>query len=208
MQVCRRDTAELVRRIRVQTVGARQVHVPHFQAVGSALLRRQRLQISYHGRGRDERRERDVSPQRLIHYRDNWYLDAWCHMRRGLRSFAVDAILLAQVLDRAAIDVAEHELDEVLGAGYGIFAGREVQWATLRFSVERARWVAAETWHRLQKGRFDADGSYLLELPYADPRELVMDILRHVPEVEVLGPDGLREAVEEKLRLAVSRITL
>ncbi len=199
--------AEIARRIHVQTVGARKVHLPHFQAVGTALLRRQRLHISYHGRGRDERRERDVSPQRLIHYRDNWYLDAWCHMRRGLRSFAVDAIESAQVLDRAAIDVPEHELDEVLGAGYGIFAGREVQWATLRFSAERARWVAAETWHRQQKGRFDVDGSYLLELPYADPRELVMDILRHVPEVEVLGPVGLREAVGEKLRAGVAKMS-
>ena len=197
---------EVTRRIHVQTVGARKVHLPHFQAVGSALLRRQRLQIEYHGRGRNQAQQREVSPQRLIHYRDNWYLDAWCHLRQALRSFSVDAIREVQVLERAAIDVPETELDIVLGAGYGIFAGREVQWAQLRFSPERARWVAAETWHPNQKGRFDADGSYLLELPYADPRELVMDILRHVPEVEVVGPAGLREAVEERLRAGVEKM--
>ena len=178
---------EVTRRIHVQTVGARKLHLPHFQAVGSALLRRQRLQIEYHGRGSNQTQQREVSPQRLIHYRDNWYLDAWCHLRQALRSFSVDAIRQVQVLQRKAIDVPETELDNVLGAGYGIFAGREVQWAQLRFSPERARWVAAETWHPKQHGRFEADGSYLLELPYADPRELVMDILRHVPEVEVLG---------------------
>ena len=189
--------AEVTRRIHVQTVGARKVHLPHFQAVGSALLRRQRLQIEYHGRGRNQAQQREVSPQRLIHYRDNWYLDAWCHLRQALRSFSVDAIRQVQVLERKAIDVPETELDSVLGAGYGIFAGREVQWAQLRFSPERARWVAAETWHPNQKGHFDADGSYLLELPYADPRELVMDILRHVPVVEVVGPQGLRVAVGE-----------
>ena len=198
--------AEVTRRIHVQTVGARKVHLPHFQAVGSALLRRQRLQIEYHGRGRNQAQQREVSPQRLIHYRDNWYLDAWCHLRQALRSFSVDAIRQVQVLERKAIDVPETELDSVLGAGYGIFAGREVQWAQLRFSPERARWVAAETWHPNQKGRFDADGSYLLELPYADPRELVMDILRHVPEVEVLGPRGLREAVGERLRAGVEKM--
>ena len=200
--------AELVRRIRVQTVGARQVHVPHFQAVGSALLRRRRLQISYHGRGRNQVQAREVSPQRLIHYRDNWYLDAWCHWRNALRSFAVDAVLAAQVLDRAAIDVDEAELDAVLGAGYGIFAGREVQWARLRFSAERARWVAAETWHPAQRGRFDASGCYLLDLPYADPRELVMDILRHVPEVEVLGPEELRKEALKKLQAGIYKLTL
>lgn len=197
--------AEIVRRIRVQTVGARRVHLPHFQAVGTALLQRKRLQIAYHARGRDQTTEREVSPQRLIHYRDNWYLDAWCHLRRGLRSFAVDAMRSAQVLDRKAIDVSEHRLDATLGGGYGIFAGRKVRWATLRFKPERARWVGAESWHPKQHGRFEADGSYVLRLPYADPRELVMDILRHVPEVEVVGPAGLRQEVAQRLQVAVEK---
>ena len=52
-------------------------------AVAGALMRR-RLAIAYHGRERDATTVRKVSPQRLTHYRDNWYLDAWCHSRRGL----------------------------------------------------------------------------------------------------------------------------
>ena len=90
---------EVQRRIRIQTVGAREFHLDHFQAVGSALLRRKRLIIRYHARGTDEVTEREVSPQRLNHYRDNWYLDAWCHMRDGLRAFSVDAIEHAEILD-------------------------------------------------------------------------------------------------------------
>jgi predicted DNA-binding transcriptional regulator YafY len=199
-------TAELALRIRVQTVGARPIHLPHFQSLGSALLRRQRLQIVYHGRSRDRAQAREISPQRLIHYRSNWYLDAWCHWREALRSFAVDAIQSTLVLDRAAIEVPMTELDETLGAGYGIFAGREVQWAVLRFTAERARWVAAEGWHPKQRGRFEADGSYLLELAYADPRELVMDILRHLPEVEVLRPASLADEVEKKIRAALEKM--
>lgn len=199
--------ADLARRIRVQTVGARPLHLPHFQAVGSALLRRQRLLIDYHGRGRDAAIEREVSPQRLIHYRDNWYLDAWCHLRGALRSFSADAIRRVEVLDRAAIDVPDGELDDVLGSGYGIFAGRDVQWARLRFTPQRARWVAAERWHLQQRGEFDDSGHYVLDLPYADPRELVMDILRHVPEVEVLAPQGLADLVMEKLLAGVRGIT-
>jgi predicted DNA-binding transcriptional regulator YafY len=198
---------ELARRIRVQTVGARKVHVPHFQALGTALLRRQRLMIEYHGRSRNESQRREVSPQRLMHYRDNWYLDAWCHLRTALRSFSVDSIREVQVLDRTAADVSDQELDEVLGSGYGIFSGRHVQWATLRFTAERARWIAAETWHPKQRGRFEQDGRYVLELPYADPRELLMDILRHVPEVEVLGPEDLRGAMKEKLQMGLHGLT-
>jgi predicted DNA-binding transcriptional regulator YafY len=199
--------AEVARRIRIQTVGARRLHLPHFQAVGSALLRRKRMAIAYQGRGSALRSEREVSPQRLIHYRDNWYLDAWCHLRQALRSFSVDALLAVQVLDRAATEVPDTELDAELGAGYGIFAGRSVQWARLRFSPERARWVAAETWHPQQRGQWDAQGHYLLELPFADPRELEMDVLRHLPHVQVLGPDSLRDAVRTKVMQGLPSLT-
>jgi predicted DNA-binding transcriptional regulator YafY len=132
-------TEEVARRIKVQTVGARRVHLPHFQAVGSALLLRQRLVIAYHGRGRDEAGEREVSPQRLVHYRDNWYLDAWCHLRGDLRSFSVDAIHGATVLATKADDVPEATLDEVLGSGYGIFSGKATKVAKLRFTSRSSR---------------------------------------------------------------------
>ena len=201
------EAAELARRIRVQTVGARTVHQPHFQAIGSALLQRRRLVIMYHGRGRDLTLEREVSPQRLIHYRDNWYLDAWCHLRKGLRSFSVDAIRQVQTLNQPAIAVADTELDAVLGSGYGIFSGKRVRWAKLRFTPERAKWVAAEIWHPKQRGRFDTEGRWVLQLPYADSRELVMDILRHVPEVEVVEPRALREEVRNKLLAGLGRVT-
>ena len=69
-------------------------------------------------------------------------------------------------------------------------------------ALGRRRELASEA-----EGRFEADGSYRLRLPYTDPTELVMDILRHVPEVEVLGPEGLRALVEEKLRAALARVT-
>ncbi|MDE2615221.1 MAG: WYL domain-containing protein, partial [Burkholderiales bacterium] len=97
-----RASEEAARRIRVATLAARPMNLPHFQAIGTALLRRERAVLRYRSRGRDETSEREVSPQRLIHYRDNWYLDAWCHLRGALRSFSVDAVTHVQVLERRA----------------------------------------------------------------------------------------------------------
>ncbi|MCB0066838.1 MAG: WYL domain-containing protein, partial [Caldilineaceae bacterium] len=133
-----------------------------------------------------------------VYYRDNWYLDGWCHLRDNIRSFAVDAIERIEVLEQRAKDVSAEALDEVLGAGYGIFSGKEVTWAKLRFTPERARWVAAERWHSKQKGAFEPDGSYLLEVPFSHPQELMMDILRHGAAVEVVAPASLRGKVAEE----------
>ena len=200
------NTAEEVRRrVRIIGVAARRMHLAHFEAVGSALLRRKRLFITYHARGTDEVTEREVSPQRLVYYRENWYLDAWCHLRKGLRNFSVDAIQKAEILEKSAREVPEKTTDEVLGAGYGIFSGSKVQWAKLRFTPERARWVAHEQWHPRQKGTVDSDGSYLLEIPYADDRELLMDVLKYGPDVEVIGPASLRRRARELLVQALQR---
>ena len=53
-------------------------------------------------------------------------------------------------------------------------------------------------WQAQQEGAFEKDGSYLLEVPYHDDRELVMDVLRHGAEVEVLAPADLRKAVRNE----------
>lgn len=190
---------EIRKRVRIIGAGARRMQLHHFEKVGSALLQRKRLLITYRARGKNEITEREISPQRLVHYRENWYLDAWCHLRRELRSFAVDSIIKADLLETPAKSVSEKTLDEVLGTGYGIFSGKKVQWAKLKFTPERARWVAQEKWHPKQKSKFEPDGSYLLEIPYSDDRELVMDILRHGPAVEVLAPPKLRARVSEQV---------
>ena len=196
---------EIRKRVRILGIASRGLAPGNFAVVGSALLRRKRLHLEYYVRARDELTQREVSPQRLVHYRDNWYLDAWCHRRQDLRSFAVDAIRRAEILDRKAREVPESTLNKVLGSGYGIFSGRRVHWGKLRFTPERARWVAVEEWHPRQRGSFHEDGSYVLEVPYSDDRELIMDILRHGPEVEVLGPIALRNAVRKRLAATLAR---
>ena len=194
---------QVQKRIRVESMGVRQVHLALFQVVGSALLRRKRLIIMYHARGTDEASTREISPQRLMHYRGNWYLDAWCNLRNGLRSFSVDAIKSAEILETPADDIDEDNLNKVLATGYGIFSGEKVEWATLHFTPERARWVADESWHPKQESLFLEDGTYELKVPYSDHRELIMDILKYGQYVTVIAPESLRQIVAGALKSAL-----
>ena len=172
----------------------------NFEVVAAALLGRQRLQILYYSRVRNESSIREVSPQLLIHHRGNWYLGAWCHQQEAMRSFAMDAIEQASVLNKASKSMPKKALDGFVGQGYGIFSGSEVQWAKLRFTEERARWVSRELWHPLQRLTPQEDGRLIMELPFTDGRELSMDILRQGRHVEVLGPPELRAQVAQELR--------
>ncbi len=191
-----------VRRIRILDLGARLKRPETFRTVAEAVLARRRLAFAYHARSDDQVGERVVSPQRLTHYRDNWYLDAWDHGRKALRIFSLDRISRPRALSEPARAVPEAKLDREFTPGYGIFAGPARHTAVLRFTPGCARWVAEEQWHPAQRGRFLADGRYELRLPYADTRELVMDILKYGPDVEVVAPAGLRREVAARLAAA------
>jgi len=204
----------LMRRVKVIGTARRRVPSRHFERLGAALLQRKRVWLRYFKRADRSHSEREVSPQRLVNYRNTWYLDAWCHASDGLRRFALDAMVEARPLDTKAKNVALRDLEAALDAGYGIYggAGTKVKWATLVFNADAAQWVANEEWHPEQKSRWldgtsgdSSDGCYELQVPYSDPTELAMDILRHGDSVVVTGDKALIALIATRLRSAAAR---
>ncbi len=189
------ETKALLKRVKIIGSAKRPVPSQFFELVGEALLRRKRLHLRYLTRGRGEVGERDISPQRLVHYRATWYVDAWCHTRETLLRFALDAIESAIPLDGKAKDVALKQVEAEMDGGYGIYAGAQRCWATLLFGAQAAQWVSREEWHPEQKGRWTDDGRYELQVPFVDTTELAMDILRHGGQVSVMSPASLRTLV-------------
>ncbi len=185
----------LSQRVRLVHAGKRRLKLKCFELVAKATLERKQIKIQHFNRQTGETVERSISPQQLVHYRDNWYVDAWCHLRREVRSFAVDAITECEQLDIYAKELDSDQLRTSMQSGYGIFGGAVKAWAKLKFTPERARWVKHEEWHPNQRGQVEPDGSYILEIPYSDEREITGDILKHGANVEVLSPLKLRNSI-------------
>lgn len=196
---------EIRRRILLQPANSRRLRLEHFETCTTATLSRTRLRLMHHDRHDNSINEREVSPQRIVRYKENWYLDTWCHQRNAIRTFSIDALQGAEKIDQPAIEVSEEELDAVLGAGYGIYAGKDVTWATLRFTPRQARWTSTEIWHPEQRFHYDDQGRYILELPYSASSELTMDILKYGAEVEVLAPMDLRQEITDRLSEALQQ---
>ncbi len=194
-----RSSSEIMRRVRLLPMSRRTVEPRFFTQIAGGLFGRWRIEIEAYSRLRDEVNIRTVSPQRLVHYRDNWYLDAWCHWRNDLRSFSVDSIRSVSQLDGSAKEITDAELDAHFAASYGIFAGEVKGQAVLRFSPMRARWVQYEQWHPEQLCEHLDDGGCRISVPYSDEREILMDILRQGSEVVVEAPESLRDLVIAEL---------
>ena len=193
--------AEITARVHLITASQhRHIDPAVFEVVGNALMKRRRLRFSYEGRHRNEVTQREVSPQRLSHYRENWYLDAWCHDKQALRKFALDAMREPVMSEEVAHEIPLDELRLQLAEGYGIYFGGPPRLARLRFNAAAARWIRHERWHSQQVTRELDDGALEMSLPYHHQTELVMDLLRHGENVEVLEPAELRQAVVERVR--------
>jgi predicted DNA-binding transcriptional regulator YafY len=183
----------------------RKVEPKHFQTVANALLQSKQVRLQYWNRDKGERTERIISPLQLVHYRENWLLDSWCHEREGLRSFALETIEKVEVLDAASKPVTKEILREHFQSGYGIFAGKALNWAVLKFTPSRAQFVSLEVWHPDQRSKWLPDQSYVLEVPYSNDQELLMDLMRHGADVEVLDPPELRDKIYSRLLAAANQ---
>ncbi len=190
--------------IDTRVAGSRPTDARVFRTVAEALMRRRQLDLDYRARYDDTAGQRTVDPHRLVFHRGNWYLLAWDHLRKDARVFALDRISRAATA-RQEVGTDPSSVTRLSDHGYGIFLGDNPEWAELAFTTERARWVADEVWHSAQEDRRDDQGRLLRRVPFTDPTELVLEILRHGSEVEVLSPPALRRRVAETLREAADR---
>ena len=199
------EAKALLKRVKIIGSAKRPVSSQFFELIGEALLKRKRLHLRYLTRGRGEVGERDISPQRLVHYRNTWYVDAWCHTREKLLRFAIDAIEGAEALETKAKEIPLKQVQTEMDGGYGIYAGGKPHWATLVFEPQAAQWVSKEQWHPEQRAKWLEDGTFELAVPYTEETEILMDILRHGDQVRVVAPDSLVKAVRARLVAAADR---
>jgi proteasome accessory factor C len=165
-------------------------------AVTSALAGGRALHLTYVG-ALDERTERVVDPMRVLTLEGRTYLEAWCRRAEAVRTFRLDRIEAAVVLDEPAV-VPEDAAPVDLGAGALRPEGAPV---TLALAPEVA-WIAEE--HPVESVTDLGDGRLEVVMPVADERWLVRLLLRLGPSVTVLDRPDLAERVQDEARLALA----
>jgi predicted DNA-binding transcriptional regulator YafY len=186
-------------RIKITPIRNRFIDQTVFKLVVHGVISRKRITLTYPTTAASDRQTRTVSPQTLIRYKDNWYLDGWCHLRNGLRTFALSRIEAVTLLTTKAREISAKQLKAHYEQGYGIFDGRAVHTATIRFSGSAASSAASEQWHPQQKVVEQSAEAVVLSIPYSQPHELIKDVLACGECAEVLEPQELRDAVRRRV---------
>lgn len=171
----------------------------HLQTVLSSFHQNKRLNIQYSARSKASNRpeQRDISPQKIVRYRSNWYLIAWCHYREELRTFSIEKIDTAKILDIDIFHLPKHQIEHHYTQTYGIFSGKKIETAELKFTPPLSLWVCDECWHPQQQGKLEADNTYYLSIPIGyDLTELTMQLAMYGDNVTVLSPTRLKKALQ------------
>lgn len=197
------ERSELEKRLKIIPLGHRIIASTYLQKIFEAVLTRKQMHLVYVDYQKNKTK-RAISPQRLVYYRDNWYVDAWCHVREALRTFSLARIDHCEVLSTKAKAVSNEVLEQHVSTGYGMFSGQAKHKAVLRFDQHIAREIALQKWHPNQQARWHG-GEYVLEIPYSHAAELEQDILRHMPHVYVEKPEQLRKSIQNKLQQGLER---
>lgn len=166
-----------------------------FRVVTSALLQGKLLTFCYYSPTASNCTMRTVEPHHMVNYVGNWHLIAYCHLRKDWRDFVLGRMTQCNNEEASFNIRPKNEWESYLNNTFGIFQNRESFNVVLRFTPERSRWVKNEIWHEAQKMEIMDDGSLVLSIPVSHEAEIMMEILKHGSNVEVLEPEWIREKV-------------
>jgi proteasome accessory factor C len=157
-------------------------------------IRERRLvELDYLKEGEETTSAHLVEPYSMERRLPYWYVHTWDRTREGERSFRLDRMRSARLLQEQFAPREEFE-------PRGLRDARPVQ---IWYSPEVARW-------RLERGpaRLLKDGSAIEEVPVGGEEWLIGEILSYRGEAVVLEPTELRKRVAERARSLLAELGL
>jgi proteasome accessory factor C len=175
------------------------------ETVGTVLARAVRedrvIEIDYWTESRGEVTKRVIEPHMLMNSRDAWYLVAHCRKAGEQRTFRLDRIRGATLLDEHFERRPEVEAVPYQPWGASGQAEAHAHIARVWCSPTIARWLAEE---HPSAERF-SDGSVIAEIPYSSEEWLVKEITKHGGEAVLHTPEELRPAVASNAERILER---
>ncbi len=176
-----------------------------FRVAVEGVIRSKRIDIVYEGALKPAS-QRIVSPIRLVRYRDNWYMDGYCHNYNELRQFELSRIKTAKITNYSSESVSKKMQDEFFADSYGIFSGKANKVAVIKFYDFAAKIVSKEKWHKKQTMEYDQNAGVLtVRIPYNDDRELIRDVMRWGQYAEFIEPQELRDSIKKILQATLEK---
>lgn len=198
------NLADIEQTISFRTRAEQILDLEIFDALAKATARRQQIELTYRKPGRPEAEQRTVDPYHLANINGEWYLFAFDHLRRDIRTFVPARIHSVKATGKTFEPSRRFSLDQRLRGSFGVHSGQGQHNVVIHFNARVADYVREKRWHESQQLRELKDGGVELRLTLSSLSEVERWVLGWGGDARVLRPDELAEAVREAARKILS----
>jgi predicted DNA-binding transcriptional regulator YafY len=202
------DLADVERTISFRTSGEPLVDLTVFDLLAKATAARQQLELSYRKPGVRQVEQRIVDPYHLANINGDWFLFAFDHLRKDIRTFVPARIKSVRRTGARFVPRGQFSLESRLRHSFGVHSGLGTFDVILRFNSSVADYIREKRWHDSQRVRDLPDGGVELRMKLSSLMEVERWVLNWGGNAVVVKPPELAEAVKaaaERILIAHSR---
>ncbi len=167
-----------------------------FDTLAKATAQRQQLNLTYRKAGSATEETRLIDPYHLANINGEWYLFAYDHARKDLRTFVPARVQSVKLTGRQFARPQQFSLEKRLRDSFGVHSGAEAQEIVLRFNARVADYIREKKWHPSQQLRELKQGHIELRLTLSSLIEIQRWVLSWGGDAQVIKPRELRESVQ------------
>jgi len=175
--------------------------------ITEAIAHKRGLGISYYTLHRDDQVEREIDPFHLFYQGGAWYVVAYCHVRKDVRTFRVDRIRELSIQDRNFERPPKFSFNSYIGSAWGIMRGQRHS-VKVKFLPPISRLIAESQWHPTQETEFTAEGHLIFCAEVDGLEEIKRWVISFAEYAEVLEPQELKESILTSIRGMASNYCL
>jgi proteasome accessory factor B len=177
-----------------------------FGRLSRAAAGRRQLRLKYRKPGRRDTEERVVDPYHLANINGEWFLFAWCHLRKDIRTFAPARITAVEETGERFVRPPKFSIEKRLRDSFGVITGKGDYLVTVRFDEPSADYIREKRWHPSQELRELPDGGVELTFRLSSLTEVTRWVLTWGGHATPVSPPELVQTVTERARTLLERI--
>lgn len=194
------NLADIEQTISFRTRAEPVLNLEIFDALAKATAQRRQLAMVYRKTGSREGEARLVDPYHLANINGEWYLFAYDHARKDIRTFVPARVQSVKPTGRSFPAPQKFSLEQRLRGSFGVHSGEGEFEVILRFNSRVADLIREKKWHESQELRPLKGGDVELRLKLSSLVEIERWVLSWGGDVVVLKPRELAEAVRRAAR--------
>ena len=171
-----------------------------FDILSKAIKHKVSVEIVYYSIGRNATEKRLIDPYHLRFTHGTWYLIAYCHSRKDIRTFAVTQIRSILPTKDNFVIPKDFSIDKFLEHSWRIVEGQPVTKVVVKLDKEIARWFIDRKLHPSQKTQENKEGSLTLTFKVAGTDEIKRWIMSQGKYAKIIEPKSLKREILEEAR--------